>query len=127
LKDDDPAAIIVMLNACYKNNCEYPLYSDGSSSKDQYSVQHVLWHLGIYKVADKYDIPKLVHVAILQAGHPLTRFLSVTEQGLFQAEVRNIARDMPQFAQDLFLFLSRPLTGTEPSRFLALVEEVKCP
>jgi hypothetical protein len=179
--------MLVMLNACYKNNCEYPLYSDGTSDEREYSPQQVLWHLSIYKVADKYDIPQLVQVSIKQAasllkgaladhkkrdaitsemvanvglreilgyvyevsGHRVpqdkdhlrwtftnllsqqsqTRLLNTAKRGLFHAEVRKIAQDIPQFAQDLFLFLTCPLPGTAPEqpRLIALVEEVHCP
>jgi hypothetical protein len=140
-----------------------------------------LWHLSIYKVADKYDIPKRMKAAVFQAAslvkgaleenskidpctpeivaklslrevlakiyeltghrsykdplrhtiltvlvrHPATALVNVVKHGLFQANLRSIGEAIPQYAQDMILYMTSPMTWAQPPKFLAVVEELE--
>jgi hypothetical protein len=172
-----------MLKTCYKEDGKYPLRSARAANVDQYSVGLVLWHLSVYKVADKYEAPKILNAAtcnvvyLLEYGlnnfskvepctpeiiskvglreilgavyeltghrtmndtlrkyvlnvlllHPSTTYFNVIKLHRFAEEMREIAKDLPDFGRDMFLMITKPSPETQPPKFLGIMKEVTCP
>ena len=79
LEDDDPEHLASMLEACYHPKCKYSIRT-GAMIDTPSSI--TIFHIGVYKVADKYDLAKLRKFAARKTVNSLNRALTQFEKNL---------------------------------------------
>jgi hypothetical protein len=80
LEDDDPEHLTSMLEACYHPTHKYSIHVRTGAMDTPPSI--TIFHIGMYKVADKYDVAELRKVAARKTVNSLNRAMTRFEDNL---------------------------------------------